>query len=178
MFQWHISYWRAHWLDESTCDSSQACCRSNYGMANMCVAGSSAADKSLSTNSPSCTKEDPANLAQLQHEEKLIEINGQNKPMLGHIVQLGFDLMDGKENPFANTDIFRYDAEKHTFIRIGTATTISKRSLQDISEDNYVYTPFYTMRKVGPVYTEFGAIIVGTKDAQVAERLHFAAMHS
>jgi hypothetical protein len=148
-------------LGEGVCDSSRACCKPNFGTTNMCVAGLL-----------------PADVMPLQYEKTLIEINGQNKLMLGHIVQLGFDLSDGKENLFAHTDIFRYDAEKHTFIRKGTVTSMDEQSLQEIGSDNYVYTPMYTMRKVDSSYAEFGAIIVGSKDAQLAERLHFASMQS
>lgn len=105
-----------------------------------------------------------------------IEINGETKTMIGHIHEARLDAMDGKENPFINTDIITYD--ENGFVRVGTVLSANKAVLMEVAKGNYMYTPWYAKSKgaSGRDYVEFGAIILGTKDQAIINKLRLSAV--
>jgi len=111
-------------------------------------------------------------------DKNLVEINGEKKYMLGHILKAQFDFIDKKENPFIHTDVVTFDKDKGFCIE-GTVVSVSESLLEQVKNNNFVYMPFYAMKKAGSSdYKNFGAIIVGTKDKSLAEKIHFAFLRS
>lgn len=108
--------------------------------------------------------------ALLPDESGKIEINGKSQPMLWHIM----DLQGDPHSSFANTDIVHF--EDDTFTIVGTVLNINKDDIRLIMTDNYTYTPFYTSKIDNGVYSDFGAIIVGHKDSNLATRIHLKAI--
>lgn len=73
------------------------------------------------------------------------------------------------------TDVIHYDGK--TFTKVGDLSTASEEDLELVSNGDCVFTEFYVIKKTrlsGGSYAGVGAVIVGTKDEELAERLHFA----
>jgi hypothetical protein len=112
-------------------------------------------------------------LSSLQAMETYIEFKGEKKPLLGWIMA---SLLDEK-HPFSVTTVVRYDENK--FILKGDILNLNEQDLNDINNSNYVYCSFYTLEKTRlsqGTYQEIGAIILGTKDQTMSQKLHFAKM--
>lgn len=103
-------------------------------------------------------------------KDGFIEIDGQKKPMLGHINNLLFK----PESKFKNTHVLTYS--KGVFTVVGTVTNCSEEYIELIAKNNYTFFSYYNMVKVGPSYEKFSAIIVGHKNAKLKEALHLATM--
>jgi len=101
-------------------------------------------------------------------DARLLVINGEKKYLLDHILQAQLDAYDRKDNPFQNTDVFKF--ENQQCIRKGTVlNTTDKESLESIAQDNCVYIPSYTTKKRFRAYETYGAIITGIKDETLAK---------
>lgn len=110
-------------------------------------------------------------------DKGLIEINGQKKSIVEHISDARISTLLGPENPFVNTDVFLY--EEKGFTQVGNVLTVTQDIITKMDLGNYIYTPSYPTRiQSNPgEYKERGAIIVGTKDQTVADKLHLVMMH-
>lgn len=101
-----------------------------------------------------------------------IEINGQNKPLIGHINEA----LMWNENHLKNIDFVRYNEDRFTILTEGKPN-LSEDDLKDAVSGNYVFAPFYTMEKRGGSdYENIGAVILGTKDSSLRQSLHFDSM--
>lgn len=137
-----------------------------------CVASmhASQAPENNSSSSSTATNQ-PTKL----NEEKLFEINGKKNYMLDHILQAHLVPND----PFSTTDIVR--CTDKSFTLVGDVSTLQESDLYEIASGNFVYTPFYAMKKTRLSYGSYaniGAIIVGTQDEKKGQDLHFASMRN
>jgi len=136
------------------------------------------ASSKLSHKFPFDSKDYQEELKKNNDDKNLVEINGEKKYMLGHILKAQFDFTDKKENPFIHTDVFTFDEDKGFSVK-GTVVSVSESLLEQVKNNNFVYTPFYTMKKAGSNnYKNFGAIIVGTKDKSLAKKIHIAFLRN
>jgi hypothetical protein len=107
--------------------------------------------------------------------KKLIEINGEKKTMMGHILKAVLDPND----KFECTKIIKRENDK--FIEKGDLTNLSEDDLELISKGLYTYCPFITLTKTRlskEQYDEVGAIIIGENNEDLCEQLHFAYMNN
>jgi hypothetical protein len=125
-------------------------------------------DKSCDPSTEQCSQMTP--------EPKLFEINGVSKPFLGHITQA---LLYSETDPFSVTSLIRF--KDNRFILKGDLLALDEEDLHDIDSGNFVYVPYYTLGKTRlsmGSYEEIGAVIVGSSDPSLGQRLHFAAVRS
>ncbi|HLW73290.1 MAG TPA: hypothetical protein VKR54_04555 [Candidatus Babeliales bacterium] len=111
----------------------------------------------------------------LQAMDTNIEFQGEKKPLLGWIMVSQLNT----KHPFSITSVVRYDTNE--FILKGDILNLNEQDLNDISNNNYVYCPFYSLEKTRLSmgrYEEVGAIILGTTDQQAGQQLHFAKMRN
>ena len=106
----------------------------------------------------------------------LIEINGQERYLIGHITASLLDPQD----PSSTTDVIRY-SEKVFYLK-GDLLSLEPEDIEkDLRAGNFYYTPFYTVKKTRLSHgrhVEVGAIILGTTDPKVAKLLHLAAIRN
>jgi hypothetical protein len=109
-------------------------------------------------------------------QAEIIKINGVSKPMLGHIVQAQFN---PETDPFSVTSVIRFENNK--FFLKGDILSLDEDDVTDIANGKFLYVPYYTMQKTRlshGSYQEVGAIIIGSSDPSLSNRLHFAAVRS
>jgi len=98
--------------------------------------------------------------------EDKIEINGESKPLIGHIVFA----MTFEPDHLKNIDFIRYEEEDKYVMLAQGKPDLSEEDIRQINEKNFVYMPFYTMEKRGGwTYENIGAVVIGTKDKEMAE---------
>jgi hypothetical protein len=99
-----------------------------------------------------------------------IEFKGEKRPALDFINRAKL-----KENdPFGLTDVIRFDQDRSNFIIKSTVVNINEEDLNEISNGNFVYAPYYKLG-VNPNFgtrQPIGAFIVGTTNQDILQILH------
>ena len=97
--------------------------------------------------------------------EEEVEINGEKKYILAHVIK---SLMDPNYPP-STTDVVRYN--NSNLYLVGDLTKISQSDVSEIIDGNYVYCISYMAKKTRLEYKEVGAIVIGTTDKKICFEL-------
>ena len=101
-----------------------------------------------------------------------IEINGEKRPLMDHIIKA----LTVDPDHLKNIDFIRYENGKYIIVA-EDKPNLSEADLKQLGENNYVYASFYKVAKRdGRDYQNIGAIIIGTTDKKHANAIHFAAL--
>ena len=107
-------------------------------------------------------------------DNDIVEINGESMYMIGHIMKLQEDLADRQANNFGYTHIFKFS--DNIFTQTGSLIKgeISPSEIDEICRNNYVFANFYNFKDYRGKLRDFAAIIVGTTDKTLIERIKLA----
>ena len=81
------------------------------------------------------------------------------------------------KHPFAKTMVIR-QTPQGKFQELSSVWDIADDDMADIKKGNAIHTSYLLMKKIGGIYTPVGAFIVGTRDKDCLEILHFGHMRS
>ena len=100
-----------------------------------------------------------------------IEIKDNLLPMAERIKILQSDLHADHDNDLQFTDIYKFKDDELSYVGSLIDGKISDKNLAKISQGIFVYAPYYTMMLFKASYVPFGAIIVGTTDVKLLQKL-------